>query len=353
MNALQLAVTDTLDFLVELQREAIQPAAARTRLQDLRKRHPELGLNLLSESEVYDNSIHYDALIRMGNAGTVSISYCPEKATPWPLLGVHRWNDADLLRVNGYVLKVDEAIAFLDFVWDEAPIAKQLINQCIIREELARESIVLSDDELQTAVDQFRIARHHHTAEDTLRWLDENGLTHESFEQIVADGCLINKLRARVVGERVEETFQQRRREFDCARVASIKFADEQAALRIAGQIRNEEIDFYSASEICFAQRNVIDGVSAGCFATIQRHQMSAELAEQIFTARPGQLVGPIPTQYGFDLMRILSIVPAQLDSRLRAEIEHVLFEEWLEQRRHDARIEWCWGNARKTAAAQ
>lgn len=349
MNALQLAVTDTLDFLVELQRKAIQPAAARTRLQSLRERHPQLGLNLLSEREVYDDSIHYDALIRQEDSGTVSISYCPEKATPWPLLGVHRWNDADLLRVNGYVLKVDEAIAFLDFVWDEAPIAKQLINQCIIREELARESIDLSDDELQIAVDQFRIAKHHHTAEDTLRWLDENGLTHESFERIVADGCLIDKLRTHVTGQHVEETFRQRRHDFDCVRVASIKFADQQTAVLIAEQIRNQAMDFYSAAESLYAQSNANSSVSVSLFTTIQRHQLATHLSEQFFTASPGQLVGPIPTQHGFELLRVLSLEPAQLDTRLRTEIEHILFDEWLEQRRQDSRIEWCWGNARKT----
>ena len=151
---LQLAVTDTLEFLLTLQRESIQPAGARERLQSLRLLHPGLALHLLSEVEAYDQSVHYDVLIRNGDDGTVSLSYCPERATPWPLRGVHRWSDADLLRVNAYVLKVDEAIAFLDFVWDAAPITAQLVNQCVIREELERDPIVLTDAELQEAVDR-------------------------------------------------------------------------------------------------------------------------------------------------------------------------------------------------------
>jgi putative peptide maturation system protein len=176
---LHLAVADTLEFLQALQHESIQPAGARERLQALRQRHPELALNLLSEVEAYDQSVHYDVLLRNGDDGTVSLSYCPERATPWPLRGVHRWSDADLLRVNAYVLKVDEAIAFLDFVWDEAPITAQLVNQCVMREEFEREPIVLTDAEVQEAFDQFRAAKKLFNSADMFRWLEYNGMTHE------------------------------------------------------------------------------------------------------------------------------------------------------------------------------
>jgi hypothetical protein len=86
----------------------------------------------------------------------VSLSYCPERAVPWPLRGVQRQSEGDLVRVNTNVLRVDTAMACLDFIWDEAPIIERLVNLCVIQEELDREPIDLSNAELQQAMDHFR-----------------------------------------------------------------------------------------------------------------------------------------------------------------------------------------------------
>ncbi len=347
---LRLAVTETLDFLLGLEQESIQPKEAQIRLQSLRKRHPELALNLLSEIEAYDQSVHYDALLRSGNEGTVSISYCAERATPWPLLGVHRWSDADLLRVNAYVLKVDEAIAFLDFVWDEASIANQLVNQCVIREELAREPIALTDAEVQEALDQFRIAKRLFKSEEMHNWLELNGMTHESLERFVTDNRLIDRVRDRVTSHRAEEYFRQHTKDFDSARIARIEVADEGSACKLAEQIADGKLDFYAAAERLFlAAQRCADAVANDLFSVIERRQTTPEMEELIFMAAPGDVVGPVPSEHGYTLVRVLSTTPARLDDSVLSAIKEILFEEWLAQKREAAHVQWCWGNANKT----
>src|SRR3954454_12552406 len=102
-DSLRHAVVDGLDYLLASQREGVRPDAARARLQAVRGRHPDLAIDLLAEEEPYDQSVHYDVLLRRAGEGTVSLSYCPEPAIPWPLRGVHRWSDAELVRVNATV----------------------------------------------------------------------------------------------------------------------------------------------------------------------------------------------------------------------------------------------------------
>src|SRR4051794_17480171 len=99
-DSLRQAVVDGLDYLRALQREDVRPDNARSRLPAVRRRHPDLAIDLLAEEQAYDNSVHYDLLLRRVGEGTVSLSYCPERAIPWPLRGVHRWTEADLVRVN-------------------------------------------------------------------------------------------------------------------------------------------------------------------------------------------------------------------------------------------------------------
>ena len=223
-DPLRSAVLDVLDYLLALQREGVRPDEARARLQDLRGRHPELAVDLLSEEEEYDHSVHYDVLLRRAGEGTVSLSYCADRAVPWPLRGVHRWSEADLVRVNANVLKVDQAMALLDFIWDEAPIIERLVNACLIQEELERAPIELTDAELQEAMDKFRSANKLFKAEDTLRWLERHGMSHEKLERYVADNAIVAKLRDRITSARVEEYFRQHSSEFDAAHVRASRW---------------------------------------------------------------------------------------------------------------------------------
>src|SRR5438128_6422622 len=132
---LREAVVDVFDYLLDLQHEGVRADEARSRLQPLRRRHPDLGIDLLVEEQAYDRSLHYDALLYRVGEGTVSLAYCPERAVPWPLRGVHRWSEGDLVRINAKVLQVDQAMACLDFIWDEAPVIERLVNTCLIQEE--------------------------------------------------------------------------------------------------------------------------------------------------------------------------------------------------------------------------
>ena len=49
--------------------------------------------------------------------------------------------------------------------------------------------------------------------------------------------------------------------------------------------------------------------------------------------------------------MRLLAIMPARLDGRTSAVIKDILFNDWLDERRQAASIEWYWGKASKTSA--
>src|SRR6185503_10092559 len=92
------ALGEVLDYLRQISQESSPPSEARTRLRLLQQRHPRTSMELVWETEAYDNSIHYDVLLRADGQGTTSLSYCPDRVQPWPLRGVHRWSEQDLLR---------------------------------------------------------------------------------------------------------------------------------------------------------------------------------------------------------------------------------------------------------------
>jgi putative peptide maturation system protein len=349
-DSLQKAVFDVLDYLLSLQQEGVRPQEARTRLPALRGRHPNLQIDLLAEEEAFDHSVHYDALLRCVGEGTVSLSYCPERAVPWPLRGVHRWNEGDLVRVNENILQVHAAIACLDFIWDEVQTIDRLVNLCLIHEELERQPIDLTDAELQESMDKFRAAKKLFTAEETLRWLERHGMTHETLERYVAETAIVPKLRDRIATGQVEAYFSQHQSDFDTAWVARLEVADESQAHELAEQICTGAQDFCAAAERLFFEAAERGAPSPAMFATIDRRQAEPALRDPLFAATLGQWIGPVPVETGYVLMRVLAVVPAQLNDRTRAVIKDILFQVWLNKRRQASRIEWCWGNASKTS---
>jgi putative peptide maturation system protein len=345
-GTLQQTLIDTLDYIMTLSREDTRPEEAKTRLRFLQRRYPDTEMKLLWEEEPYDQSVHYDVLLRPYESGTVSLSFCPDRALPWPIRGVHRWSESDLVRVDNTVLKIEQAIACLDFIWDETQIITRLVNVCLIHAELDKDPIDLSDAELQLAMDSFRRAHKLYKPEDTYRWMEQHGMTHEQLESYVADEARVAKLRDCITAGRVEDYFEEHRADFDTAFIARIEFCDEASAHQAHEQIARGEMDFYQAAQ----RRFLTAELSSETFAPILRGQALPNLGAAVFSAEPGEVVGPVRTAESYTIARILSFAHARLDERTRREIKKILFEDWLEERRRAATIEWYWGNANRTS---
>jgi putative peptide maturation system protein len=227
MNAVHEALVETVEYLMTLADDGSRPRDARARLRLLQEQYPEVRMDLLWEEEPFDASVHYDVLLSLSTVRTVSVGLSPDRALPWPLRGVHRWSEQNLVRVNHTALEVGQAIACLDFIWDEAPIIDRLVDLCLIQEALERDPITLSDAELQEAMDGFRRAKRLYTAAATYHWLESHGMTQQKLEEYVGDQAIVAKLRRRVAAGRVDTYFAAHHADFDTARIARIDFATE------------------------------------------------------------------------------------------------------------------------------
>jgi putative peptide maturation system protein len=306
---------------------------------------------LLWEREAYDGSFHYDLLLRACPGGTVSLSFCPDRTLPWPLRGVHRWNERDLLRVNSTVMNVDQAVACLDFIWDEAPVTRRLVHMCLIHEALRKGPAEVSDAELQAAMDAFRRRHKLHRAADTQRWMRQRGIAQDQLEDYLADEVKVAQLRARVTADRVEDYFRSHHADFDTVRIARFECRDAEDARRTAEDVRGGGVTFYQAAE-----RQFLAAAAEGraqhkpTFAVLQRREVAPEFAACLFSAGPGEVVGPVRLGDSFVVLRVLSMTPAALDTPMREAIQDILFEAWLEERREAATVEWFWGSTGRTS---
>jgi len=348
---------DVLGYLQGLVGERAAPDVALQRLTPVRDRHPDTSIDVVWEDQAFDGSMHYDALIRPPGGRTISLSVCADTNLPWPLRGLQRLRDSDLLRVNGIALPVASAIAQLDVLWEKTQLMQRLVDSCLIEEALRRSPIEVNDDDVQAALDAMRRGRRLYTIADTQAWMKSTGMTWQTLEETATNLARAAKLRDRVVGGRVDSSFAQNRAAFDTIAFALVRVSSQRRAIELAETVRNGGVTLLDA-----AQRTFLLSAGEGLqpvLRRVRRHQLGAEFGREVFTAlgdvaaadfEAGRVIGPIAAADSFLLVQVLALEPAELDDRVRAAVKVKLFEDWLAERRRAAKIEWFWGKVEQTA---
>ncbi len=340
--SLEKGLFEGFNYLQSIVTENVQPDTARSQLHVLREHHPNLNMDLFFQEEPYDRSIHYDLLLHEVGLGSLSLSFCPEQTLPWSLRGAHSSREQDLVRVNDILLTVGDAIAQMDFIWNERAMATQLIDKGLIFQAVQENPVELTEAELQAAMNDFRIMHQLFTAETTQRWMKDRGLTHERFESLVEDSASVAKLRKQVTAGKVEAYFQQHQSIFESAQVIYVILSEWQSAQNMFESMTQQQVSFYEALEKQLASnpQHIVEQ------SLLQRTycQDWPLPKDKIFAASIGEFLDPIETENGFALVKVISRISATLTPDIEMMIREILFEEWLEDKRQAASVEWYWG---------
>ncbi|WP_161966208.1 TIGR04500 family putative peptide maturation system protein [Steroidobacter cummioxidans] len=345
-------VTDVLSCLEGIAKEGVAPSQAHGRVNAVRSRHPAASIELIWDDQAFDGSRHYDALIRPpGFQGTVSLSVCHDDALPWPLRGLQPWRDSELLRVNGIVMPVENAIRHLDLLWQRKPLMRRLIDSCLIEAELERRQIEVDEAEVQTAVNDLRRRRGLLTAADTHAWLAESGMSMQGLTDLAGRLARAAKLREIVVGEDVERYLESHCDEFDVINTRVLQTPDARAARQLTDAVREGSRSFlHVAEDAVFSDSS---GRTQFFYRKELRHRLAARMPEDSLSFSAGDLFGPLDEGDECLVIDVVSVEPAMGNPHLRGAVVTRLFESWLREQRQKARIEWFWGPNRATQAAR
>ncbi len=330
----EIFLTSALDYLVHLATENVSPEDAIERIKVLRAEHPGLDWEIVWAEQVFASRFDYDLLIGHPTLGTVSLGLTPRDGVPFPLRGVQRWAEMEVVRVNNRSLSMREVAPMLDPYWGEARIYQRIVDYCIVRRELEVHDVPISDDELQRGVDEFRRQRGLDTPEATERWLTEHGLTLDRLEDWVEHDLRTATLRHRFVGATAEAAFRQDPSAFDELHCAAFFSSDADTWV---SEIRRGASFFEVAERALAGRRDEERSARSVLFETVRRADVEASepLTVGVFAA---QLHGAGPY-----VTLIRRISPATWEEA-RAEIEGRLFATWLASQRQKATIEWNWG---------
>jgi parvulin-like peptidyl-prolyl isomerase len=228
---------------------------------------------------------------------------------------------APTLKVEGRWSLVDEAV-----------------REAVLDEAAAARGILVSDDELQRAADDFRVRHKLHGAAQTQAWLRARNLTVEEFEQGLTRGLTVAKLRDAIDEDEVRRYFFDHLKSFQWARYSQLVSRDRETAEELLAHIRDDEMEFASAARQHSIDRDT--GQAGGYAGTWKRSDLSPAMETLVFSAPIGEVSGPVETRQGWHVVKVWERGGGAFDDEASAVAREAVFEHWLKRQIDRASVE-------------
>jgi putative peptide maturation system protein len=330
-----------LDLLRDLVAEGATTDEGLARLEGLRETIGDPSVDLVWHVNPIDDSIAYGVLLRDDDGALISLARA-RGGLPWALRGVHRWSEEDLVRINGRVVKVEEAIAFLELDAPNLRVVDRIVDSFLLQEEIAKGDRDVDEASLQAELDLLRRGLGLITASDTRAWLQARHMTHDDLERRARDQILLRRLREHAIPpEAVRAHFAQNASSFSVATLHWIWRETRELATSALDEVNAgrpiEQLALDLGNDEGHAQLPL----------AVRRYRGDLPVAfGPVFEPDAPSLFGPIEFRGGFVLGYRVDLAPAGLTDEVEARIRRWLFAEWLAARRASADIEWLWGHA-------
>lgn len=211
-------------------------------------------------------------------------------------------------------------------------IIPEIAARKIVRRHFSNKGLEILIDELQEACDKYRASLGLHEAQDTEEWFKSLGITIDDFEEYVETQLMEQKMKLEIASkERVLEYFNQHKKDFASAVISHIVLPDEGQASLILSEIEDEGEDF---SEM--AKKHSIDKITrsaGGYIGEVMKISFDSAIADMVFNKELGEIVGPVPADNGFELIKVEAINEVEaINDQIQKLITDVLFNDWIKE---------------------
>jgi peptidylprolyl isomerase len=245
-----------------------------------------------------------------------------------------------LAKIDGEPIDVDDFIRTLKLTGQFDGLMEQIVRDRLTVRAAKKQGITISDQEVQERADQFRRMRGLHRAADMNRFLDATHIGLEQFEAFIKDCVYQEKVLQKVCDAGAAETyFKLNSPRFDAIELSHIVLENEGQAKEMMSLLQEEPDTFEEMAK----EHSIADSrARGGLIGRVPRGSVRADVEAKLFNAAAGDLVGPFVSadRSTFEIFRVNARHPAQLDDKLRAEIQRLLREDWLRARAQEHVIE-------------
>lgn len=209
-------------------------------------------------------------------------------------------------------------------------IYKEILYQKIVDQAAQERSLDVKAEEIQAEIDRICYENRFDHPSKLLAWLTEQMITLSDLEQGISEQLLAQKLARHLFASEVQNLFSQHRSDFEQVLIYRITVPYEHLAYELFYQIEEEEISFFEAAHIYGMDESC--RLYCGYEGKQQRRELKPEIAEILFHAQVGEVIGPLKTSDNtYELFWIDDFISPELTPVLFEDILNQMFQEWIE----------------------
>ncbi|MGI2904378.1 peptidylprolyl isomerase [Tolypothrix sp. VBCCA 56010] len=210
-------------------------------------------------------------------------------------------------------------------------IIEKIITRKIISVAAEEAGIKVDDKALQKMADNLRLTNNLLTVDDTWAWLKKYCLSLDDFEEIAYTSFISIKLATHLFADKVEPYFFENQLYYSGVVMYEVVFNDEDLAVEMFYAIKEGEMSFYDVAHKYIQDTELRR--QGGYRGIVHRKDLKPEISAAVFAAKPPQLLKPIVTSSGVNLILVEEIIQPQLNHDLRKKINSDLFFDWIKQK--------------------
>jgi parvulin-like peptidyl-prolyl isomerase len=207
---------------------------------------------------------------------------------------------------------------------------EEIVTRKIIASAAAEAGIKVETEELQKAADNIRLMGKLKSADDTWAWLQKHGLSLDDFEELIYNNVISGKLAQHLFADKVEPFFVEHQLDYAGVVMYEVVLDDEDLAMELFYGIQEGEMSFYEVAHQYIQDKELRR--KGGYRGIVRRKELKPEISAAVFAAKPPQVLKPIVTSSGVNLILVEEIIQPELDNKLRYQILSDLFAGWLKQ---------------------
>ncbi len=241
----------------------------------------------------------------------------------------------------------DEEISAYDFVkllklndkFDE--LIEEIMVDKLAVAAAKKQGLTVPVEEVQDRADQIRRVLGLHRAKDTVEYLDGMGVSLDEFENHIVEGIYKEKIEAQVCTQQaIEDYFSLHSPKFDSLEIAHMVLDSEGKAREIMAFVEDDPDSFEDLAREHSLDDETAD--SGGYVGKVARGTMDPEIEAKLFNADPGDVVGPFTSgdKLIYEIFKVTEKHPAKLDDATAKEVHKLIYDEWLEVRAQEHRLE-------------
>ena len=195
-------------------------------------------------------------------------------------------------------------------------VTDKIIRNKIISAKAKEIDIVPDSSSVQKAADSIRIAGKLISADDTFKWLEENCLSSNDFEEIVLLSLFANELSKTLFSSKVKPYFFENQLNYIEIVMYEVVLDDHDLAMELFYAVQENEISFHDVAHKYIQDPEIRR--HGGYKGLLKRKNLKPEISAAVCNAQVPELLKPIITSSGIHLIFVEEMIIVQFVNAIR-----------------------------------